>query len=367
MGASVLIVGGGIAGLGTALALKRRGIDAEILESAPEWRTEGSGLFTCANGLAALDELGVGEPARAAGVSIRERRFATHRAATLMQLYEHEIWGGELDSLGITRSALQQVFRDAISDVPITFGCTVTDVDSQPDGVRVVRSDGREQKVDFVVGADGVGSTVRRLTLGTPTARVVEGRGVRWLARRSDGLDAWTAFLGPSGLLLAIPVSDDEVYCYASRSDAPADIDLVEWVAPLRQFAAPLGSLVDARTVDLHESSITEVEIPDCWGVGRVLVIGDAAHGMAPYMAQGGSLALEDALAVARIVSDPGTGVTAAARLTADRAERTAWVQAKNHRRERLAKLPLPVAKLGLRIVGKRSWIADLAPLSPLR
>ena len=268
---------------------------------------------------------------------------------------------------GSMRSALHQVLRDAVSGVPITFGCPATGVDPQPDGVRVVRSDGREQNVDFVVGADGLGSTVRRLTLGTPTVRTVLERAVRWLARRSDGLDAWTLFAGPLGQLLAIPVSDDEVYCYASRPDAPADIDLVEWIAPFGQSASPLGGLVDARTTDLQDSSITEVEIPDSWGVGRVVVIGDAAHGIAPYMAQGGSVALEDALAVARIVSDPGTGDAAAARLTADRAERTVWVQAKKRRRERLANLPLPMTKLGMRMVGKRSWIADLAPLSPLR
>jgi len=360
----VLIVGAGIAGLSLSIALAQRGVRSEIVERSPDWRSDGAGLFTCANGLAALDRLGVGPAVRERGVPIRQRRIETARGRSVMVVDERDIWGGDRDSLGISRSALQDALRERLRDPPIHFGTTVDSLGTTPDRVEVVRSDGDERVYTAVVGADGHRSSVRQMVLGAPVPRLVEPRAARWLSRRPAGPDVWTLRADRDGMFLMIPVSEDEVYCYATRRERALELDTDEWLEPFGAFADPVPDVLASRVTEVFEDRVEEIPIPDVWGDGRVMLIGDAAHAMAPFMAQGGSLALEDAEAAAAIIAE-GDLDEAALRLTTARAARTEWVQARNRRREKLSELPFTVAKLGLRVAGRRSWIADLAPLAP--
>ena len=366
MSETVLVVGAGIAGLTLSIALAERGVDCEVLERSQDGRTHGSGLFTCANGLAALDRLGarVGAAVRERGVPIRQRRIETARGRVMMVVEERDIWGGDWHSLGISRSALHDALRDAVGHSPAQFGMAVTGLRTTPEGVEVTRSDGHEQVYSAVVGADGHRSSVRRLLLGAPETRMVSPRVARWISKRPPGVDAWTMRAANVGILLMIPVSENEVYCYASRREALTGLSVEEWLEPLGAFAAPVPDVFAARTTEVFEDRLDEVPIPDVWGDGRVMLIGDAAHAMPPFMAQGGSLAIEDAEATAAIIAE-GQLEQAATRLSAARAARTRWVQDRNRRREKLSKLPFAIAKLGLRFGGRKSFIEDLKPLSP--
>ena len=347
-----------------SIALAERGVASEIVERSPGWRWDGAGLFTCANGLAVLDRLGPGPAVRERGVPIRQRRFETARGGTVTVIEEREIWGGDQESIGISRSELLAVLRQHLGDPTVQFGTTVQSIRTTPDGVEVSRSDGHEQVYSAVVGADGHRSSIRHMVLGPPVPRLVEPRAARWLSGRPRGLDAWTLRGAGFGVFLMIPVSEDEVYCYATRREAGTGLATDEWLEPFGAFADPVPDVLASRTTEVFEDRVEEIPIPEVWGDGRVLLIGDAAHAMAPFMAQGGSLAMEDAEAAAAILSE-GDLDRAAIRLTRARADRTAWVQARNRRREKLSRLPFAVAKLGLRVGGRRSWIADLAPLAP--
>lgn len=364
-----LIVGAGIAGLAAARALTRRGIACEIVEQGAARSTEGAGLFTCANGLAALDRLGLGDAVRHRGVEITERRMESSRGRLLASIPESAIWGAGRTSLGITRPALLGVLAAGAGETPISYGCSIDSLRSGPDGVDVAFTDGRQARYGIVVGADGQHSVVRRLLLGAPPTRRVADRVVRFLATRPDGLDAWTLRAHRAGVFLMVPVSADQLYCYVSRQAGSDDLDLRSWMAPFGAGAAPVTAILDQWSPERSfVDSIDELEQPTVWGRGRIALIGDAVHAMAPFMAQGSSLAAEDALTLADLAA---TGETAwpalAERLTAARAARTAWVRARNRRRERLTALPVSVAKLALRLGGAKSWIADLAPLADHR
>ena len=192
MSDSVLIVGAGVAGLSASIALGRRGVASEIVERSTDWRWDGAGLFLCANGLAALDRLGVGPTVRDSGVSIRQRRIETSRGRLIMVVEERDIWGDDRDSVGISRSAVLGALRQHLGDPPIHFGTTVQSLRPTSDGVDVTRSDGIERTYRAVIGADGHRSSIREMVLGAPKPRLVEPRAARWLSRRPDGLDAWT-------------------------------------------------------------------------------------------------------------------------------------------------------------------------------
>ena len=283
-----------------------------------------------------------------------------------MTVEERDIWGGDRDSVGVSRSALHDILRQHIGDTPVHFDMTVKAMSATPEGVRVVRSDGQDRMFTAVVGADGHRSSIREMVLGAPRPRLVEPRAARWLSRRPDGLDAWILRASAMGMFLMIPVSADEVYCYASRREDAPELPTEVWLEPFGAFADPVPDVIATRTTEVFEDRVEEIPIPEVWGDGRVVLIGDAAHAMAPFMAQGGSLAVEDAEAAAAILGD-GHFDDAAARLTVERADRTEWVQSRNRRREKLSRLPFAVAKVGLRFAGRKSWIADLAPLAPTR
>ena len=362
----VLVVGAGLAGLAAARAMTGRGIECEVVELRAAWGVEGTGLFTCANGVHALDRLGLGRVVRQRGVEIHERRIETRSGRLLASISESEIWGDGCCSLGITRAALHEVLAGGADDVAIRFGCSVTALESGPGGVDVTFTDGRRARYGLVVGADGRHSVVRRLTLGPVRSRRVAERVVRFMGTRPPGIDAWTLRAQRAGTFLMVPVSSDQLYCYVSRHDRVANLDLAAWIAPFRRCAPPIPELVDQWTPGASfVDSIDELEEPSVWGAGRVVLIGDAAHAMAPFMAQGSSLAIEDALSLSDLSTTSTAWPDAAERLTAERAARTAWVRARSRRREKLASLPVPVAKLAMRFGGARSWVADLVPLAP--
>jgi FAD-dependent urate hydroxylase len=100
-----------------------------------------------------------------------------------------------------------------------------------------------------------------------------------------------------------------------------------------------------------------------CWGSGAVALVGDAAHGMSPNMAEGASLAFEDALVLAASLREAATVPEALARFVARRSPRTGWVRAQTHRRDRSRNLPPVLRNLVLRNLGTRMFRSNYAPL----
>jgi hypothetical protein len=139
-------------------------------------------------------------------------------------------------------------------------------------------------------------------------------------------------------------------------------------VGPLRErfagFAAPVPGLLD-QLVDLarvHVASIEQVA-EERWGRGAVVLVGDAAHGMSPNMAQGGALAFEDALVLAGFLRDAATVADAVAVFVARRSRRTGWVRTQTHRRDRTRDLPPVLRDLTLRAFGRRIFQSNYRPL----
>ena len=175
--------------------------------------------------------------------------------------------------------------------------------------------------------------------------------------------------LGPGSSFLAVPIGHGRVYCYADvTADAAAGEPEGDQVGRLRErfagFAAPvpglLAGLDDATRV--HVAPIEEVAA-ERWRRGAVLLVGDAAHGMSPNMAEGASLAFEDAVVLAASLRGAGTVAEALASFVARRSPRTGWVRAQTHRRDRIRNLPPIVRDLILRALGRRIFRSNYRPL----
>jgi FAD-dependent urate hydroxylase len=358
----VLIVGAGVAGLALARALRQVGVTAEVVERQTAWRAGGTGIYLPANGVRALGALGLRDAVAAAGVRIASQRLLTHRGRLLAEIDVSELWGDAGPCLALPRAELHRILRDGVN---VRLGESVRTLEQVDGPVQVAFEGGGSGLYDLVVGADGLRSTVRRLAVDDGGPVSVGQWSWRFLAPRQPGAGTWSAMLGRDATFLTIPIGAESIYCYADvgRADPPAG----DPVAALRErfagFAAPVPELLEGLDgAEIHAAPIEQVGA-ERWGRGAVALIGDAAHGMSPNMAEGASLAFEDALELAACLRDFGSVGAALADLAARRTPRTSWVRARTHRRDRTRGLPPAVRNLVLRNLGGKIFRTDYGPL----
>jgi FAD-dependent urate hydroxylase len=253
----------------------------------------------------------------------------------------------------------------------VRLGRTVRSLERAEGPVGVTFDDGGGGgEYDLVVGADGLRSTVRRLAVDQRPPIPVGQQSWRFLAACPAEVTTWTVLLGRGTSFLAVPVGPGLVYCYADVSTDPggAGDGNGDPVGELRErfagFAAPVPGLLEQLDdpAKVHVAPIEQVA-EERWGRGAVVLVGDAAHGMSPNMAQGASLAFEDALVLAACLRDAATVGDAVAAFVARRSPRTGWVRAQTHRRDRTRNLPPVLRDLVLRRFGQRIFRSNFRPL----
>jgi FAD-dependent urate hydroxylase len=363
----ILIVGAGLAGLSLARALRQAGLAPQVIEREAGRGGAGTGIYLPANGVRALRTLGLEGAVAARGTRIPSQRLLDHRGHLLADIDLDKLWGDVGPCLALPRAALHAVLREG---VPVTLGRTVRSLEGRDGPVRVTFDDGRGTEFDLVVGADGLHSAVRRLAVDQRPPVPVGQHSWRFLAACPPQVTTWTVMLGRGASFLTVPVGGGLVYCYADLpgDSTPAGDADGDPVGRLRRrfagFADPVPGLVEQledRT-RIHEAPIEQVA-EERWGRGAVVLIGDAAHGMSPNMAQGAALAFEDALVLAASLRQAGSLPEALAGFVARRSPRTGWVRAQTHRRDRTRNLPPLLRNLTLRAFGRHIFRANYRPL----
>lgn len=291
----VIVVGGAIGGCTTALLLARAGARVTLLERVAQPRAVGAGIAIAANGQAVLDGLGLG-PALAHAPLVRNGRVVDGHGRVLLEPMQ-----AMPPMRMLRRATLTTVLYDAIVAEPrisAEFGTEVIAVDASG-RLRARSPKGEvEHRADLIVAADGAHSTVRG-TLdfgaevspqGMPYLRALVPAG---LAREEE---AWTS----AGLFGSFAV-DDGTYLYASAGTAPLrsavaarDLDALRdaWTRAYPAARALLAPI--ARWDELLLNTVVQVRCAR-WSAGRVALLGDAAHAMAPNLGQGANSAMVDA------------------------------------------------------------------------
>ena len=318
-----IIVGAGIGGLATAIALSRSGWRVRILERAASPRELGFALLLAPNAVHALRQLGVADAVIAGGYVATDgemrrvdgtvlRRFDLHRLRDLLPE----------PTVTVLRPVLHGALLDAIPAGALLLGSEVTGVAAAGDAVDVTLAAGSTLRADVVVGADGVGSVVRGLLHPNETPPRASGlfglRGVAHGVVTHMGTSSGAQYFGrgvEAGLGRA---AKDTVYWYISLPRAVATEAemhpqrVLTLLAP--QFEPRFRAIVTATKPDdmRLDELFDRAPLPE-WGRGRVTLLGDAAHPMLPHAGQGAAQALEDAVALGRAFSASGD-VTAALR-----------------------------------------------------
>ena len=362
----ILIVGGGIAGLALGRALSLQGLVPEIVERAASWPTGGTGLYLPGNGFRALKTLGLSDTLLAQAAPMSHQRILDHTGRSLVEIDLGHVWNPVGVCVGVARDVLHRILLDGSAGTPIRLATTVTELSQTNDEVDVRFADGSTGTYDLVVGADGIRSSIRQLVFGRTHPRPLGQVSWRFLVDHSGPIRTWTAMLGRRRTFLAMPVLPNRLYCYADLltkvTEDPTNRDPDRLRALFEDFAEPVSSILgDVKSVEsIYFAPIEEMDI-DRWVQGRVVLIGDAAHATSPNMAQGASMALEDALVLARMLAT--SGADALVGFWERRRARVHWVRQRTRRRDHLRALPAFARNLAFRLAGTALYRRDYRPL----
>ena len=351
----ILIVGGGIAGLTLASALHQQGFKAELVERSTAWHAVGAGIAVQANGMRMLHALGMGAAVEHAGTVVRRWSFCDQQGEVLCETDLEALWGGVGPCIGIERTKLQQVLLSGAAAVPCRLGTSIISLIQDSHRVSVRFSDGSAGEYDLVVGADGISSTVRRLTLSTAPPAYLGQMVWRSLAPiRPRGLTTLQFLLGDGCFFGLCPTGDGHTYGFGNFTEPRFHDALPGRLERLRNRFAAFGGLVREylasleRDEHVHCSAIEWVDV-DEWHTGRVVLIGDAAHASSPMMGQGGCLAMEDAYVLAEVLHSAATLDSALSNYVDRRRPRVKWVQQQSSAAAESFRLPPATRNAALR------------------
>ncbi|CAM5309912.1 FAD-dependent monooxygenase [Streptomyces aurantiogriseus] len=356
-GPKIAILGGGIGGLAAAAFLRDQGFDSHVYEQAAALTEVGAGLVIAPNAARLLRRLGALDRFVERAVRLETgwefRRWEDGTVLSAENLEEGCIRLYGEHTYTAHRADLLDALRSAVPEHSIHLGRRCVSVEFEGEQAVLRFEDGETVRPDILIGADGVHSRVRGAIVGPTQARdsgicafraLVPAQKAPDFARRR----AQTLWIGPDHHLVHYPVSGEEYVNLVAF--APAGADSVESWTATATVEELLGEFAgwDPRLVELIKAADTpgrwallDREPLDRWNRGNATLLGDAAHPMFPFFAQGAAQAIEDGAVLALcLAADPGNPIAALGRYEELRRRRTARLQQVSHGRSHVNHLP---------------------------
>jgi 2-polyprenyl-6-methoxyphenol hydroxylase-like FAD-dependent oxidoreductase len=283
----------GIAGLTAAAALAQRGWSVRVHEQSPDLREIGAGLFVWPNGVEALRDIGALESAIAGGSALRTWSIFDDR--------QRQLQGGVLDgAYCVARRELHGSLANAALAAGVDVQLNSTVISATGTGA-ITLADGEELKADLVIVADGINSRVRE-TLGVTATRYDLRYGAQRLfvqGASSDPVDYNPEYWNGSWRVGIAPTGPGRLYLYmfcppGDRVGCARPLDHAAWMRAFPAIADALSRLPN----ETDWRAINELQC-DRWSVGRAVLLGDAAHAMAPNWGQGANSTMRSAVLLA--------------------------------------------------------------------
>lgn len=347
--AQIAIIGGGIGGLSTAIALRHYGFETEVFEQAPALLDLGAAIALWPNALRALQHLGIADKILDAAGVMNEIRWLTFEGKTLNRV---RIDNAETPAVALHRADLQKILLETVPQSTINLNCSFVGHE-EADGIITAKfANEKEVMCKILVGADGIHSDVRAAILDAALPHFrgyMVWRGISPSAPKQFPYDAAVELHGAGKRFGLGPVGHGRVGWWAAantdedhwdrgrprphgstRRSADEDVrgsshnELLElfdgWYEPVLELIknTPPASVLHTMATD-RPSTTT-------WGRRTITLLGDAIHPTTPNLGQGGCLAIEDAVVLARCLVKYGVGEAALRAYERARYERTAAV-----------------------------------------
>ncbi|HWT31468.1 MAG TPA: FAD-dependent oxidoreductase [Propylenella sp.] len=307
-GLRILIVGAGIGGLTSAVALRQQGFEVELIEKDPEWKVYGVGIIQQANVVRAMAQLGLVEGYLHSGFGFNFIEVYAPSGQMLARVPVERLDERYPANVGVSRRTLHEFLGKSALDAGATIrlGVTAESIDDDGAGVTVTFSDQTQRRYDIVIGADGVYSATRnQLFPDAPELQFVGQSVWRYNFARPADLDCLRSYEGSVGTGL-VPLSDSVMYMFVTTPEPGNPRYPREGLAAAMQAklaGAPPGirELVPQITDDAEVvyKPLERIFLEGPWHNGRVVLIGDAVHATTPHLGQGAGMAIEDSVVLA--------------------------------------------------------------------
>jgi 2-polyprenyl-6-methoxyphenol hydroxylase-like FAD-dependent oxidoreductase len=332
---NILIIGGGIGGLTSAIALGRDGHRLTIIEKDPDWAVYGVGILQQGNVIRAMKQLGIIDDYLKAGFGFDFVEVYIPTGERVARIPSPKLVEGYPANVGIGRPALHKVLgeRAQAAGAEVRLGVTVEALDDDGAGVNVRFSDGSAGRYDLVIGADGLYSRTRAQLFPQASKPEFTGQSVwRYNFPKPASLDCLQAYEGPIGAGLA-PLSDDLMYLFLTTPE-PGNpwYDFNGIAAAMRSKLDGMPPAIASLAAQITEDAAVVYKplemlfIEHDWHKGRVVLIGDAVHATTPHLGQGAGMAIEDSLVLAEEIANAETPETAFAAFRTRRFDRCKYI-----------------------------------------
>lgn len=295
----VAIIGAGIGGLTTALALQKAGIAVTVYEAAPEIKSVGAGIILAINALQVLRDLGVYDQIvhhgnRMDTMTVSKPDFSP---LTIVALTRFEKEFGT-PNYAIHRADLHNILATAIGEKNIQLNKRLKEIGTSGEGYALQFEDGALVEAPFVIGADGIHSIVRQQLFSENTIRSAEQICWRGLVQfnlpgkyQHDAIEAW----GRGTRFGMAEIGKGILYWYLVV-DAVMDLPETDLIDIVKEYDLLVKEIIKATPPGkIFKSPLTDLQPVQVWNKDRLCLLGDAAHATTPNLGQGACQAIEDA------------------------------------------------------------------------
>ena len=343
----VLIIGAGIAGLTTAIALQQKGIDFLVFEAVPEIKPVGAGISLAANAMLVLQKLGISEEVKRNGHSILSMAVQDENGKRISFVDSQKFKAHRgMENVAIHRGELHRILISHIDQSKIITNKRAAGFVECHDHVSVSFEDGSTCVGSAVIVADGIHSVFRKKLIPNSLPRYSGYTCWRGIVKNiwnlsQSAVEIW----GAAGRFGFAPIGNNQVYWFACKNAQSKDANMMRWntetlAVNFQSFAQPVSTMIrNTPASELIWSDISDLEPPDQLAFGKVVLIGDAGHATTPNLGQGACMGIEDALVISEELAKTNSVEIAFQTFEQKRLRRTCFIVNTSYRLGKIAQL----------------------------